>query len=170
MVPVLIWDHPEEELEKWLAIVMSTSAESRLPFCRRNALLRVATLLNPFLSFSVSPKDFSVFQRACPTLTSLRNNAAKNQTDVTRKGSISTYEVYWILYRLCLLSKDIEHIFDKKYLVVPAECHRRVLTPRPRESFGWSLFSQQRTILSARNVGLYPQLLPVLWQVSAHVR
>ncbi|XP_050703984.1 uncharacterized protein LOC126989430 isoform X2 [Eriocheir sinensis] len=77
---------------------------------------------------SVTPKEFSDLQKACPTLVALRNKAANGEQDVTRKGCTFSYEVSeGLLYRICL-SSNCPNLPGKRYLVVPAECRRAVLT------------------------------------------
>lgn len=84
-------------------------------------------VLPPLEPLSVSPKDFSDLQKTCPSLVSLWDKASNGEV-VTRVGSTFGYEVSdELLYRVCL-SSDTQNPGGKKYLVVPAECRRAVLT------------------------------------------
>ena len=96
---------------------------------RAAAARKVHPLVLPNLqTLAMTPQDFARLQSSCPTLTALRDKASSGEEERTRSGSIFKYEISnGLLYRVSCSSNN-KNQEGRKYLVVPADCRRSVLS------------------------------------------
>ncbi|MPC89642.1 hypothetical protein E2C01_084596 [Portunus trituberculatus] len=85
----------------------------------------VLAIIEPF---DVTPQQFAQLQKTCSSIKNLQQKATTGEIETSRSGSTFTYEVYDDhLYRVCRSSK-YQHRVGMKFLVVPSDCRRLVLT------------------------------------------
>ena len=96
---------------------------------RAAAARKVHPLVFPKLEpLSMTPDAFSRLQASCTSLDAVRSKANTGEQEVSRNGSTFAYEhKNGMYYRVCLSSPDT-NISDKRFLVVPADCRRQVLS------------------------------------------